>query len=241
MRGVVASFAYDRVMAEARNVGGLRRLILLCLAVTAVPIFPLLLLGLAFEERVSGWVQAGDVGPLARFWIVAAALALDIFLPVPSSAVITWGGGVLGPLLAAVAGAMGLSAGSILGFALSRWLGGRFAARRAAAGDLDRSQALLQRTGPIALVLTRPLPILAEACVLLVGTTGMSWRRFLTPVIASNAVIATTYALAGAYFQERGALTPAVILSGTIPLLAALVARRWLPQTERPQTPDSSK
>jgi uncharacterized membrane protein YdjX (TVP38/TMEM64 family) len=210
------------------------------MAVTAVPVFPLLLLGLAFEEQVTAWVQGGDLGPSARFGMISVALALDILLPVPSSAVITWGGGVLGAVSAALAGTLGLTAGAMLGFALSRWLGRRFVSRRVAAGDLDRSQALLERSGVVALVLTRPLPILAEACVLLVGTTGMSWRRFLPPVVASNSVIATTYALAGAYFQERGALTPAIILSGTIPLLAALLARRWLPQVERSEPSTAS-
>jgi hypothetical protein len=46
----------------------------------------------------------------------------------------------------------------------------------------------------------------------------------------SNVVIAATYAAAGAFFRDRGGFSPAIVLSGTIPLLAALLARRLLPK-----------
>jgi uncharacterized membrane protein YdjX (TVP38/TMEM64 family) len=174
-------------------------------------------------------VSATTLPPAARFGVIVGLLAGDILLPVPSSAVTTWGGGVLGVGWATLASTLGMSAGAALGFALARTLGGRFVTGRSAGGDLDRSAELVRRFGPVALVLTRPLPILAEACVLLVGTTGLPWRRFAVPVVLSNLVISGTYAAAGAYFRERGAFSPAIVLSGTIPLLAALLARRWLP------------
>lgn len=208
----------------------LRRLAVLTLAVVAVPIFPLLLLGLAFEDRVETWMAATALSPPARFAVVAGLLAIDIFLPIPSSAVTTWGGGMIGVAGATAASTLGMTAGAALGFALARRFGQRFVGRRSAAGDLDRTAALVDRFGPTALVLTRPLPILAEACVLLVGTTGLTWRRFLIPVVLTNVVVSATYAAAGAYFHERGGFSPAIVLSGTLPLLAAFIARRWLPR-----------
>ena len=101
---------------------------------------------------------------------------------------------------------------------------------------------------PLALVLTRALPILAEACVLLMGTTRLSWRRFLIPVFACNFVISLTYAACGEYFEEIDALPWAVVLSGTVPLFIALTARRWLPglgltdvEISRPSTADETQ
>ena len=217
-----------------------RTLALLSLALVAVPVFPLLLLGLAFEDRIEQWVSAAALPPAGRFGVIVGLLGGDILLPVPSSAVTTWGGGVLGVGWATLASTIGMSAGAAVGFGLARTLGRRFVAGRSAGGDLDRSAALVRRFGPAALVLTRPLPILAEACVLLVGTTGLTWRRFAVPVVLSNVVISATYAAAGAYFRDRGAFAPAVILSGTIPLLAALLARRWLPTAGEPVARDET-
>ena len=218
-----------------------RKLALLSLALVAVPVFPLLLLGLSFEDRIEQWVSATALPPAGRFGVIVGLLAGDILLPVPSSAVTTWGGGVLGVGWATLASTLGMSAGAAIGFALARTLGQRFVTGQSAGGDLDRAAQLVRRFGPVALVLTRPLPILAEACVLLVGTTGLPWRRFAVPVVLTNTVISATYAAAGAYFRDRGAFSPAIILSGTIPLLAALLARRWLPKSgERGEGRDDS-
>ena len=210
-----------------------RRAALFVLAAVSVPIFPLLVLGLAFEDRVAERVRAAELSPAGRFGVIVGVLALDILLPVPSSAVSTWGGAVLGAWAGAAASALGMTAGAVLGFALARALGMRFASRFAGAADLEQTAALYRRFGPMALAVTRALPILAEACVLLVGAAGLSWRRFLVPVVVGNVVVSVTYAACGQYFQGRDALPVAVIASGTVPLLLALVARRWLPQLLR--------
>lgn len=212
------------------------------LAVVGVTLFPFLLLGLAFEERIEQWVSAATLSPAAKFGVIVALLAGDILLPVPSSAVATWGGGVLGVARTTVAATLGMTIGALIGFALARAFGRRFVSRRSAGGDIDRSEELVRRFGPAALVLTRPLPILAEACVLLVGTTGLPLSRFLLPVVSSNLVISATYAVAGAYFYDRGAFSPAIVLSGTLPLLAALLVRKWLPRStsSEPERPPAS-
>jgi hypothetical protein len=50
------------------------------------------------------------------------------------------------------------------------------------------------------------------------------------PVVLSSIVVSATYAAAGAYFRGRGGFASAIVLSGTLPLLAALVARKLLPR-----------
>src|SRR5687767_15599366 len=124
-----------------------RRAILLLTAVLAVPIFPVVLLGLAFEDKVTAWVRAAEVPPLARLGLVAGLLAADILLPIPSSAVTTWAGGVMGTWPAAAASTVGMTVGAVIGFALARGLGGRFVRRRAGERDLDKSAALYHRFG----------------------------------------------------------------------------------------------
>lgn len=205
----------------------LLRPILLTAFVLAVPIVPFLLLGASFEERLEIWFR-GEMSQEVRFGLIVALMAADLLLPIPSSMVSTYGGGVLGLWPAATASWLGMTAGATIGFSLARVFGKPFAERRAAASDLDRMVSLTQRFGPVALVLTRALPILAEACVLLMGATGLSWRRFLVPVAAANAVIAVAYSAFGAYFREHESLLAAVIAAGLVPLAATLLSRRWL-------------
>lgn len=211
--------------------GLLRSLLLVTLAL-AVPIVPLLILGLSFEEQVAEWLNV-DRHPALNFSLIVLALASDLFLPVPSSAVSTYAGGSgLGFWTATAASWLGMTAGAVIGFSLARIFGEHFTRRRASEGDLEKMAALTRRYGPLALVITRALPILAEACVLLMGATGLTWRRFLPPVIVANLVISLVYAAFGVYFEGSDALPWAVVASGTVPLLIALLARRWLPGLE---------
>jgi len=196
-------------------------------AVVMVPVIPFLILGEAFETQVRDWIQ-NEVSPTTQSLAVAGALASDIFLPVPSSAVITYAGGVFGFAMAAFASWIGLTAGCIVGFALARWFGKSFAARFSSEQDLVVLRKSIARYGPIALLVTRPLPILAEACVLLTGTTRLEWTRFVAPIVIGNAIVSVVYAACGAFLTDTDSLIPVTVLSGTIPLAAALFARRWL-------------
>jgi len=83
-------------------------------------------------------------------------------------------------------------------------------------------RGLLQRLLLVALVLARPVPVLAEASVLLAGTARLSWSWFLAPVALSNLGIAAAYCALGNLAQLPAALAASVAL----PLLAALVARQ---------------
>ncbi len=129
---------------------------------------------------------------------------------------------------ATLASWLGTTAGACVGFGFSRWLGQPFARRFAESEDLARIETISQRFGPLVLLITRPLPILAEACVLVMGTTTLSWGRFLVPVVFSNLAIAMIYAAAGMGFEEQKPLMIAAVVSGAIPLLLALEIRRRL-------------
>ena len=200
--------------------------LLLITAALLLPIIPFLLLGDAFEERIAEPFR-GELSGGARFALIVGVLATDVFLPVPSSVVSTYGGGVLGVLPAALASWLGMTAGALFGYGLARGLGRPFAARMAGETSLEETSAVWNRFGPLALVLTRPLPILAEACALLMGATRLPLLSFLVPVMAANAVISLIYAGFGAYAADRNALPFAILASAVLPLIVALFARRY--------------
>ncbi len=196
----------------------------------AIPIVPFLWLGESFEHSLLDALRRPSSPATVAGWVIGL-LAADMFLPVPSSAVITYAGGVLGIIGGTVVSWAGLSLGALGGFGLARLFGEPLARRFSDADDVARMSDFARRHGPTALVLTRALPILAEACVLMLGAGRLSWRRFLPPMLASNAILALTYAACGAYFRDSNAFPIAIIASGAIPLIAALMIRRlWKPE-----------
>lgn len=201
------------------------RIWILPLLIVAALFVPVLVLGLAFEDRVQSWV-GGEWPASARFWVIVAALGGDILLPIPSSGVSTYAGGTLGVIGGTVASWLGMTLGATGGFALARLFGRPFAEKQGGS-DVAPLDGFARQYGMAALVLTRPLPLLAEACVLVAGASRMRWSRFLLPVALSNLVISLAYATAGAYFQQRQILPQAIIASVLIPLGIALAVRRF--------------
>ncbi len=228
------------------DVSSMRPVINVCLMLAffvAIPIIPFVLLGESFEQDVQTWLEQEreqTSGVLAA--AVVGTLASDIFLPIPSSSVVTYAGGVLGLWPATLWSWLGLTVGSCSGFGLSKLLGKPFARRFAESADLAKVEVAASRYGPAILLLSRPLPILAEACVLLFGTTTLSWRQFLLPVVAANLGIAFVYAACGAGFDDQRTLLAATVASGAVPLLIALLIRNRLPtlSIEPPADPPSN-
>ena len=209
--------------------GNLLKPLLLVALALAVPVVPFLLLGEGFEEQMRGWVDESASRP-ALAAMVAGVLAADILLPVPSSVVSTIAGRALGFWTATAASWLGMTVGCTLAFGLVRRFGRPLAVRLAGEEALERTDRLAARHGTLVLALTRPVPVLAEASVVLFGATRLAWRPFLAVVGLANLAIAAAYAALG----EHAALPWALAASVAIPAAAALAARRWWPATPRP-------
>lgn len=192
-----------------------------------VPIVPFLIFGPAFEAGVRQFLDRAD-SPWILATLVTAVLATDVFLPVPSSLVSTFAGAKLGIALGTFSSWLGMTLGACGGYALARWLGRPLAVRWSRADDLANMESLVERRGPIVLVVTRALPVLAEAAVLLCGVLQLPWRRFLPAVALAHLGIALAYSCLGRFAQEQDQLLIALVASGVFPLLAAAMARRWL-------------
>lgn len=192
----------------------------------AIPIVPFLWLGESFEQSLLKALREPSSPSVVIAWVVGL-LAADMFLPVPSSAVITYAGGTLGLVQATLVSWIGLSLGAAGGFGLARLFGETIARRFSESQDAARMSDFTRRHGPVALILTRALPILAEACVLMLGAGRLSWRRFLLPMLITNLLLAFTYSACGAWFRESASFPLVIVVSGAVPLLAALAIRRW--------------
>lgn len=167
---------------------------LLLLALTLVPF--LLLEGQVTEYSGSLFGAGGEAGALLALAIVAL-FAGDVFLPVPSSlvsvatvALFGWAGGLL------------IWIGMTIGCGLGYWLGRRaarpLAQRFIGPEEVARAQRIAADLGPATLVLTRAVPVLAEASTVAAGLAAMPFGRFALATGLANAGIALVYSAWGA-------------------------------------------
>lgn len=180
----------SRSAIGARWLAGLAALLLL----TVIPFF-------LFEEDIGHWSAAllADArgNPWASAGTIMLLLAGDILLPVPSSLVGAYAGAVLGTGCGAAANWLGLSLGSATGYMLGRSAGRPLLMRIVGADAVDRARALFTRMGPAALLVSRGIPVLAEAGLIAAGSASMPLASFVGSVTIGNAAVAIAYAAAG--------------------------------------------
>lgn len=158
--------------------------------------------------------------------LVTLLLVLDVLLPIPSSVVAGVAVAALGPLAGGIAIWVGLTGGAALAYGLGK-SGGRALVRRMVGDlELERAERVAARFGASVLVVSRGVPVLAEASALLAGALAMPLARFALVAGASNLGLAVAYALlarAGS-FAGAGFLLPFAL--GVLVPAAALGALR---------------
>jgi uncharacterized membrane protein YdjX (TVP38/TMEM64 family) len=181
------------------------------------------------EEPLSQWTVAGvrtqsNQGPGVFLWIVGA-LAADVFLPIPSSIVSTLGGVVLGFPKGVAASWLGMTAGSVVGYGFGLQAGEPIVRKTVGEAELGRVAALFHRYGNWAIILSRPVPVLAEASVIAAGSFRMPFPLFLLTSSLANLGISAMYAYTGAAQATESFL---LVLLAAIGLPGvAMLLMRW--------------
>ncbi len=129
-------------------------------------------------------------------------LVLDVLLPVPSSLLMTAHGALfgwpLGTLLSLLGGLGAVAFAFWLGRQGSPWVA------RLVGDDRTQVDEMLLRYGGLAIVASRPVPLLAETVALLAGTSTMRWRTALWAALLGNLAPALLYGLTGAAAASVG-------------------------------------
>jgi uncharacterized membrane protein YdjX (TVP38/TMEM64 family) len=126
-----------------------------------------------------------------------ALLAGDVVLPVPSSAVMLANGLLFGWAAGAALSLGGSVAAALLGGIIGR-RGGALLERLVPTARQVTINRALERRGTLAIILTRPVPIVAETAAILAGAAGMSLRRLGLAAAIGALPPALIYAIAGA-------------------------------------------
>ncbi|HKP96146.1 MAG TPA: VTT domain-containing protein [Fibrobacteria bacterium] len=169
-----------------------------------------------FLEDPTAWMS-GRGG-----WIAAATgvglLIADVFLPVPSSLVMVAHGALFGVATGTLLSLIGSVGATLFGFALGR-RGGPALERLVSAEEKARADALLAKWGALAILITRPIPLMAETVSILAGASPMGWGKMSLAALAGSAPMALLYALTGA--TAKG-FANGFLMFGVVLLIAGL-------------------
>ena len=155
-----------------------------------------------------------------------ALLVGDVFIPVPSSLIMVANGALFGIVPGTILSVIGGLGAAAVGFGLGR-RGGLFLDRFVPAVNLQQADRLLAKWGILALILTRPFPLLAETTVIMAGTSSMPWRRLWLGVFGGTLPTAIVYAVTGALATSFESATLAFSLVLAIAGIVWMVGTYW--------------
>lgn len=92
-------------------------------------------------------------------------------------------------------------------------------ARIVAAEERARANYLLKRWGTLAIIVTRPIPILAETVTVMAGASSLSWSKLVLASAFGSLTPAFLYALTGAAvanFQSTALMFVIVLLAASL-------------------------
>lgn len=192
----------------------------------AAIIIPFLLFEKQFEA-LGAWLASGHASGWTSASIIAGLLALDVFLPVPSSIVST-GAGVL---LGFWRGMAVIWIGMVLGCAIGYAFGARAAsaARKLVGADsLLKAGRVMDRHGSWALVICRPIPVLAESSIVFAGLVRSPLTPFIWLTTLSNLGIAIAYAAVGAFSMQTESFLWTFVGAIALPGVAMLIGKLFV-------------
>ncbi|OQX60827.1 MAG: hypothetical protein B6I38_00990 [Anaerolineaceae bacterium 4572_5.1] len=202
------------------------RWVLLLGIIFALILIPFLLFGVQIETWLDNFLESASDQPALVMLVLTLMLAFDILLPIPSSIVSTSAGYFLGFTTGTWVSLAGMTISNLIGF----WLGNKFgrpmAARFVGDSELKRLEKMSKRFGDWVIVISRPVPVLAEASVFFAGISHLLFYRFLLLSTLSNLGISAIYAAVGAYSSTLNSFLLAFAGSMLLPAIAMLFAKQ---------------
>jgi len=161
-------------------------------------------------------------GSAAAAALSVAILTSDAVLPVPSSILMVANGTLFGAVAGSALSLLGAMGSALLAYYLGR-RGGRLLAALSSPRQIEGAERFFARWGGLAVILSRPLPIVAETIAMLAGAGRMPLGRFTAGALAGNVPICVAYGVAGAAADRYVGLA-AIVLPGAALLAAGLFA-----------------
>ncbi len=159
--------------------------------------------------------------------LAVGLLVADALVPVASSVVMISLGSLYGAPLGIGLAWVGRFAMALAGFAIGRRAGGLMP-RLVGESDRARVTELVERRGVLAIIVSRPLPLVAETVTIVAGASGMPWRKAVAGAAIGSLPEAVVYGLAGSLssrFDHGAAVWLVLLLVASLFWLAERASR----------------
>jgi len=198
----------------------------LAVALAAAILVPYFVFGEQLEAWTAGFLDGSGAPPWVIAGVVVGLLAVDVLAPVPSSIVGTAAGYALGFGFGTLSAFAGLTVCCLVGYGIGAVVGRPATRHFVGPGEAERLERGAARWGDWMLVICRPVPVLAEASVVVAGVARKRFARFFLLTALANLGIAAAYAAVGALSASVNSFLLALAGSILLPLGAILAARR---------------
>lgn len=191
-------------------------------------------LGVPLLVDPTPWLTSGGI------WAALLGVALlvaDVLLPVPSSLVMVAHGALFGIWSGTFLSLLGSTGAAIFGFWIGR-RGGRLLTRLVTPAERERADQLLKRWGALAIIVTRPVPLLAETVAIMAGASPLGWSRTALAALAGSLPPAFLYALAGASASQFQNTVLMFVFVVVIAGIFWMIGRRVMPAQKRASRPE---
>jgi uncharacterized membrane protein YdjX (TVP38/TMEM64 family) len=176
-------------------------------------------------------VASGHASQIGSALASIVFLSLDVLLPIPASVIMLFNGALFGVLWGSLISVVGGLCAGWIGFALGR-AGSPWVTRIVTPTHAQRVNGLLARWGLLAVILTRPVPLLAEMTVLMAGASSISWWGITGALVVGLLPTALLYAMTGAAVWAFDSSRLTVVL---VVVMAALFwLLQWWPRKGHP-------
>lgn len=203
-----------------------QRIWIIPIVLLAAIIVPFLIWGEAFETLLSPEAMRSLLeSHRAAAWLIGIALLVaDLFLPIPSTVVMSALGWLYGPITGGVVASTGLFLSAQLAYQLSFRFGRPIAVRLAGEESLVTAAEWFTRRGGACIAVSRCLPVLSEAIACLAGLSRFPQWDFLLAALMGSLPAGFVFAFIGHHGHRNSA--HAAALSAIIPILLWLTYRR---------------
>jgi uncharacterized membrane protein YdjX (TVP38/TMEM64 family) len=140
-------------------------------------------------------------------------LISDILLPVPGSLVMIGNGALFGVGAGTLLSMLGGISASMIGFWMGK-KGDKVIRKYTTEKERSAAERIMNKWGILAVIVTRPIPILSETVSIMAGTASLNWKQMFLASFFGLLPGAFIYALAGAkaFTADNGVYSFLIVL-----------------------------
>lgn len=188
-------------------------------------VIPFLIWGEALTDLMSPDPETGSYGENEGWmWAIGIGLLVaDIFIPIPTTAIIAGLGIIYGPVVGAIIAIIGSVMAAMCGYAIGRWLG-RPIAQRFLGDAMAGGERIFAAYGGWIVAASRWLPVLPEVVSMVAGVSRFHFATFFFAALCGVIPFCIVFAIVGHLGAEQPVWT--MIASALVPLALWWLAGR---------------